>query len=350
MTTTTDSAVLPRTSSAPPPMQMLEMLYGGLATQLLSVAAELGIADALAGERRDVDDLARRCGAHAGALYRTMRALAGLGVVTEAAPRTFALTPLGQTLRGDAPGSLRELARDVGGRTRLLAYSQLAHSVRTGQPAFDQAHGTSMWSYLQAHPQEVELFGKAMGNLAAHAHATAFSNFDLSGVRRLVDVGGGEGYLLATLLPRYPELAGVLFDEPHVVSGAARVLESAGVADRVEVTGGDVFSSVPGGGDLYVLSSILFSYEDTEARTILTNIRQAMDPAGRVLVLEPILPEGDTTHPGTLLDVCQLALHRGGVRGEADFAALFSSSGLRLAEARQMWPTGPTDLIVGVPD
>lgn len=349
MTTTTGSAVLPRTDGAPPAMQMLEMLYGALATQLLSVAAELGVADALADGPCEVDELARRCAADAGALYRALRALAGLGVVTETAHRRFALTPLGETLRSGVAGSLRELARDVGGRTRLHAYSALSHSVRTGQPAFDHAHGTSMWAYLQQHPDEVELFGQAMGNLAAHAHATAFAAYDLSDTRTLVDVGGGEGYLLATLLPRYPEMRGVLFDEAHVTEGAPRVLSAAGVADRTEVVGGDVFESVPPGGDVYVLSSILFSYTDDEARTILANIRRAMAPGGRVLVLEPILPDGDTTHPGTLLDVCQLALHRGGVRGQAEFAALFDAAGLSLAETRPMWPNGPTDLIVAVP-
>jgi hypothetical protein len=330
-------------------MQMMEMLYGALATQLISVAAELGIADLLADGPRSADDLAASSGADSAALYRLLRALASLGVFTEVAPGTFGLTPLAETLRTGVRGSMKELAQDVGGRTRLLAYSELSYSIRTGKPAFDHAHGTSMWSYLQAHPEEVALFGRAMGNLASEAHAAAVDAYDLSDAARLVDVGGGEGYLIATVLPRYPNMKAVLFDAPHVAKGAARVFAGAGIGDRAEIVSGDVFQSVPAGGDVYVLSSILFSYTDSEARTILTNIRRAMDPAGKVLVLEPIIPQGNESHPGKLLDVCQLALHRGGVRSKAEFAALFSSSGLRLAETQEMWPSAPTDLIVAVP-
>jgi SAM-dependent methyltransferase len=349
MTTSPAQAVLPHRTDAPASMQMLEMLYGALATQMISVAAELGVADLLADGPRPVAELAAGSGADTRSLHRLLRALAGLGVFRELTPGTFELTPLAETLRTGVKGSMKELAQDVGGRTRLLAYSELAHSVRTGTPAFDKAHGTSMWAYLQAHPDEVALFGKAMGNLAGEAHSTAFANYDLSDVEHLVDVGGGEGYLLAALLPYYPDMKGTVFDEPHVVGGAAEVLARAGIADRAEAVGGDVFQAVPADGDAYVLSSILFSYEDDEARTILANIRQAMDPGGRVLVLEPILPEGNDPHPGKLLDVTQLALHRGGVRSRAEFEALFAAAGLRLAETREMWPAGPTDLVVAVP-
>jgi hypothetical protein len=349
MTSSPAQAVLPHRADAPPPMQMLEMLYGALATQMISVAAELGIADLLSGGPRPVAELAADSGADARSLHRLLRALAGLGVFGEVAAGTFELTPLAETLRTGVKGSMKELAQDVGGRTRLLAYSELAHSVRTGTPAFDQAHGTSMWSYLQAHPDEVALFGKAMGNLASEAHSTAFANYDLSDVEHLVDVGGGEGYLLAALLPYYPTMKATVFDELHVVRGAAEVLARAGVADRAEAVGGDVFQAVPAGGDAYVLSSILFSYEDAEATTILTNIRRAMDPDGKVLVLEPVRPEGNDPHPGKLLDVTQLALHRGGVRSRAEFEALFAAAGLRLAEVKEMWPAGPTDLVVAVP-
>jgi hypothetical protein len=348
MTASTDSRALPRTDEASPPMQMMEMLYGALATQMISVAAELEIADRLADGPRPVDHLAAESNADPTALFRLLRALASLGIFTEVSPRTFGLTPLAETLRTGVEGSMRWLAQEVGGRTRLLAYSALTHSVRTGKPAFDEAHGTSMWAHLQSHPAEVALFGKAMGNLAAEAHSVAFRTYRLTGAKRLVDLGGGEGYLIAALLPHYPNLRAVLFDEPHVAGRAAQVFAAAGVSDRVEIVSGDIFQSVPAGGDVYVLSSVLFSYLDSEVQTVLTNIRKAMDPAGKVLVLEPIIPEGDAAHPGKLLDVCQLALHRGGVRSEAQFRELFAASGLRLAETRKMWPAAPTDLVVAV--
>ena len=327
-------------------MVMMEMLYGALATQMISVAASLGIADLLADGPRPVDELATEAGAHPEGLFRLLRGLAGIGVFTEVSARTFGLNPLGETLRSGVKGSMKEIAQDVGGRTRLLAYSELAHSVRTGEPAFEHAHGTSMWNYLQTHPEEVALFGKAMGNLASEAHSVAFSNYDLSDAQYLIDVGGGEGWLIAAVAPHYPNLKATVFDEAHVVSGAAAVFERAGVSDRANGVAGDMFVSVPEGADVYVLSSILFSYDDDEVVKVLSNIRAAMAPAGKVLILEPILPEGNDPHPGKLLDVTQLALHRGGVRTMAQWTSVFTRAGLRLADTREMWPAGPTDLIV----
>lgn len=343
------SHALPYTKDAPPPMQMMEMLYGSLATQMISVVAGLGIADLLADGPRPVEELAAASDTNPDGLFRLLRGLAGLGIFAETTPRTFTLTPLAETLRSGVPGTMKEIAMDVGGKTRLVAYADLEHSVRTGQPAFDHAHGISMWNYLQTHPDEVALFGKAMGNLASQAHSVAFRNYDLSDAQYLIDVGGGEGWLIAALAPHYPNLKATVYDEPHVAKGAAEVFTRAGIADRANAIGGDMFESAPEGGDVYVLSSILFSYDDDDVVKILTNIRKAMVPGGKVLILEPILPEGNDPHPGKLLDVCQLALHRGGIRTLAQWESVFGPAGLRLGETREMWPQGPTDLIVAVP-
>jgi SAM-dependent methyltransferase len=342
----TGSNALPYTKDAPPPMQMMEMLYGALATQMISVAAELGVADLLADGPRPVEELATATETHPDGLFRLLRGLAGLGVFAESAPRTFELTPLAETLRSGVQGTMKEIAQDVGGRTRLLAYSELKYSVQTGKPAFDHAHGISMWAYLQSHPEEVALFGKAMGNLASEAHSVAFRNYDLSDAQYLIDIAGGEGWLIASLAPHYPNLKATVFDEEHVVKGAADVFARAGVSDRCDAASGDMFESVPDGADVYVLSSILFSYDDEDVVKILTNIRKAIAPGGRVLILEPILPEGNDAHPGKLLDVTQLALHRGGIRTLAEWEKVFAPAGLTLAETREMWPQGPTDLIV----
>jgi hypothetical protein len=345
----TPSNALPYTVDAPPPMRMMEMLYGSLCTQMISVAAGLGVADLLADGPRPVTELAAATETNEDGLFRLLRGLAGLGIFAETTPRVFELTPLAQTLRSGVPGSMKEIAMDVGGRTRLLAYADLEYSVRTGKPAFDHAHGISMWNYLQSHPDEVALFGKAMGNLASEAHSVAFRNYDLSDAQYLVDVAGGEGWLIASLLPYYPNLKATVFDEAHVVTGAAEVFGRAGVSDRADAVAGDMFESVPAGADVYVISSILFSYDDADVVKILSNIRKAMTPNGKVLILEPILPEGNDPHPGKLLDVCQLALHRGGIRTLSQWESVFAPAGLRLGETKEMWPQGPTDLIVAVP-
>jgi O-methyltransferase len=343
------SYALPYNGEAPPPMQMMEMLYGALATQMISVAAELGVADQLADGPKPVAEIATAVGAHEVNLFRLLRGLAGLGVFEETEPRVFGLNPLGETLRSGVKGSMKEIAQDVGGSTRLLAYSELSHSVRTGEVAFEKAHGTTMWNYLQTHPEEVALFGKAMGNLASEAHSVAFRNYDLSDAKHLIDIAGGEGWLIASIAPYYPNLKATVFDEEHVVHAAEELFTRAGIADRADGVAGDMFTSVPGGGDVYVISSILFSYDDPEAGKVLRNIREAMDPNGKILILEPVLPDGNGPHPGKLLDVTQLALHRGGIRTVAEWEALFATAGLKLAETRVMWPAGPTDMIIAVP-
>jgi hypothetical protein len=330
------------------PMQMMEILYGSLVTQLLSTAAELGLADLVADGPRPVEELAEKTDTHPGALYRAMRALAGLGVFSETAPRTFGLTPLASTLRSDVDGTMRDIARTVGSPERHRSYGDLLYSVRTGKPSFDHVHGRPLWSYLLNNPAHAATFNDGMGNLARHVHAAAVEGVDLSGVETLVDVGGGQGHLVATILPHYPDLKAIVYDEPHVVKGAEPIIAAAGLTDRVELQGGDMAESVPSGGDAYVLSSILFSYDDDEARTILENVRRAMTPGGRLMVLEPIIPVGDTPHLGKMLDIVQLVLQSGGSRTETEFAALFESAGLRLADTKMMAPNSPTDLVTAV--
>lgn len=325
---------------------MLGLLYGSLVSRLLAVVAELGVADLVAGGPRSVDDLAVATRTDAGALYRVLRTLAGVGVFTEVVPRSFGLTPLAGTLRSHAVDSMRDMARELGSDEMYRSLAALPHSVRTGRPAFDHVYGTDVWSYRAAHPEVARVFNDAMGELARQVHAAAVETYDLSGVKRLVDVGGGHGHLMATVLRRYPHLTGVVFDRPHVVPDAAPVLAAAGVADRVNLVGGDFRTEVPA-ADAYLLSMVLHTCDDAEARDVLAAVRRAMHPAGRVVVVEALIPEGDTPHDGKMIDIIMLTLLTGRERTEAEFAALFSAAGLRLVETRPM-PT-LTSVIVAEP-
>lgn len=331
----------------PPAVQMYELLYSSLISRMIIVVAELEVADTLRDGPLPVSEIAERTGTDASALHRVLRALASFGVFTEVAPRTFGLTPLAATLRRDVEGSMRELARYVGLPERQQAFGALAHSVRTGRPAFDHVYGTDWWSYFGAHPELARLFNRAMGSMARMVNSATLDAYDLGGVRRVVDVGGGQGHLLATVLPRYPEMTAVLFDLPRVVAEAGEVLTSAGVADRVELVGGDFLTSVPAGADLYVLSWTLHDWDDEDSVTILRNIRRAMDGAGRLIVIDEVIPEGDTAHFGKVEDIVMLALLTGRVRTEAEFAALFDEAGLRMVETRAT--SSPTSVIVAVP-
>ncbi|MGO1051413.1 methyltransferase [Crossiella sp. CA198] len=341
------AGVSPQDGDVPAPVRMYEMLYSSLVSQLLIAVAELGVADALGDEVRHIDDLAERTGAHPGALYRALRALASVGVFTEVEPRTFGLTPLAATLRGDVPGSMRDLAKYVGLSERQRSFGALVHSLRTGQPSFDHVHGTDWWTYFAAHPELSTLFNNAMGNMARMVNGATLDAYDLTDVKHLIDVGGGQGHLVATLLARYPEMTAVVYDLARVVPEAAATVAKAGFADRVRCVGGDFLKSVPAGGDAYVLSWTIHDWADKDAITILSNVREQMRPGTKLIIIDEVLPEGDAPHFGKFEDIVMLSLLTGHVRTEAEFITLFEKAGLKHLETR---PTSsPTSVIVAVP-
>ncbi|WP_158845596.1 methyltransferase [Saccharothrix deserti] len=332
----------------PPAVRMYEMLYSSLVSQLLIAVAELGVADAVGEAPTHVDDLAKATDSDPHALYRALRALASVGVFTEVVPRHFALTPLARTLRSDVPGSMRSLARYVGLPERQRSFGALAHSLRTGKPSFDHVHGQDWWSYFAAHPELASMFNSAMSSMARMVNGATLESYDLSDVRTLVDVGGGKGTLVATLLERYQEMHAVVFDLPRVVPEAAAHLDAAGVSGRVRCVGGNFLESVPAGGDTYVLSWTIHDWDDEDSVTILRNIRDVLPPDGRLIIIDEVLPEGDVPHFGKFEDIVMLTLLTGQVRTEAEFITLFERAGLRHVETR---PTSsPTSVIVAVRD
>ncbi len=328
-------------------MQMMEFHSGLGMAHMLSVIAEIGVADQVTDGPLGVEELAERTGTNADALYRVLRAVASKGVFTEVSPRTFGLTPLAATLRSDVDGSMRDIFRIQGQPCMWEAYAAIGHSVRTGEPAFEHVHGTTLFSYLAERPQLSELFSSAMGNAARQTQRPAIDAYDLSGVRRLIDIGGAHGHLVAAILSRYPEMKGVVFDLPSVVSGAADVLTEAGVADRAEMVGGDYLRAVPAEGDAYTISHVLHQLTDADAVTVLINIRKVMAPVGRVLVIDPVIPEGDVPHPGKFMDITMLALTQGRDRTEPELAGLLEQAGLRHVET--IAPSAPSSVVIAMP-
>lgn len=310
----------------------------------IGVAADLGIADHLAGGPKTAGELAALTNTQSGPLYRVLRALASKHIFEEATDHAFSLTPLADLLRSDHPLSLRSLFLTVD--ADVLAFAHLGDSVRTGEPAFDLVHGEEFWSYLSRRPEASAQFDRLMANFTRLEVQAILPVYRWEEMGTVVDVGGGNGALLTALLARYQDMRGVLFDLPAVVKGAGSVLADAGVADRCRVVEGSFYDTIPAGGDGYLLKRIIYNYDDSDALRILTNIRSSMSSDGRIVVLEPVWRHGNAFEMGRLMDLKMLVLGRGRVRTRSELKALFEQAGLKLTH---LIPTPMVAVVEGRP-
>jgi hypothetical protein len=318
----------------PPPVRMIELLGGFRISQALYAAAVLGIADQLVAGPAAVEVLAARADAHSPSLYRLLRTLAGAGVFTEPEPGVFALTPLGHTVTSSHPASLRDLAI-MWMETHYAPFADLIHTVRTGQPAAEHLYGKPFFTWLSLHSQHAARFTGAMANLTAGFKTAAITSLPLDGIETIVDVGGADGTMLATILAEHPQLRGVLYDLPHVITSAPPILASRGVEDRADCTGGDFLDSVPRGGDAYLVSLVLHDWPDQEAERILANIATAGGSGARLLVLDFVMPAGDTPHMAKISDLNMLAMMGGKERTESEWRELLTTTGFASIEIRR---------------
>ncbi|AFM16939.1 hydroxyneurosporene-O-methyltransferase [Mycolicibacterium chubuense NBB4] len=321
-------------SSVPGNVALLELATGAWTTQVLYVAAKLGIADRIAKAPACAADLATQLGADPDALHRLMRAMASRGVLRERRDGTFVLTAAGEALRSDVPGSMRDMVLFIGHPARWADWGELLYSVQTGLPASDKLRGMPFFEYLETDADLAEAFNNAMTAASGLSNEVALNSYDFTGARLVVDVGGGHGAVLATILRSEPAARGVLFDLPTVVAGAGPLLSAAGVAQRCTVEGGSFLESVPDGGDVYVMKNIIHDWNDDDALTILRNIRTAIadagDRPGRLILLEMVLPERATSFIGHMLDLEMLLMLRGKERTRAQYADLLARAGFRL--------------------
>ncbi|KZM72314.1 methyltransferase [Nocardia terpenica] len=311
---------------------MIWLLSGMPLAYMLQTIAELGIADELVSGPLSVEELAERTESDVDALYRVLRAVATRGVFTEISNRIFGLTEHAQILRSDVPNSLRNAFRMHGQKCMRDMYAETAYSVRTGKSAFEYVNGAPLFQYFAQRPECKELFDSFVGMAARRIQHAAIETYDLTGVRKLVDIGEMHGGLLASILTNHPGMRGVYADLPVVVPSAEKVLREAGVGDRVELVGGSYLESVPSDADVYLLPQLLHRLSDAEAVAVLTNIRQVISPTGRVLAIDAVLPEGDVPHLAKVLDSTQLLLGPIRDRTEAEFVEIFEKAGFRLVE------------------
>ena len=261
------------------------------------------------------------------ALYRVLRTLASLGIFEETAPREFSNNLASSMLRAEVPGSMYDSALWMTDPFHFQVYADALYSVQTGNPAVDKTFGIPVFEYFAGNPEESEIFNNAMTSFSAMVIPAVLEVYDFSGIGTLIDIAGGHGRVLTSILEKYPAMRGVLFDLEHVLAGARPRIRELGLADRCQTIAGDFFKAVPEGGDAYIMKHIIHDWDDERALAILTNIRKAMKPGGRVILLETIVLPGNQPDFGKILDLEMLLMPGGRERTEQEFRALFARAG-----------------------
>src|SRR5215470_5329601 len=311
---------------------LFQMVIGKWISQALGTIVELGVPDRLAKGARRCSDIAREAGVSEDGLCRLLRALASVGLFAESGDRRFRLTGMGQLLRSDHPESIAGYARFTAHDSTWRPWGQLGYSVKTGMPAFDHVFNVPIFDHFSRNPEAAAVFDDAMTSISAAEARAASDAYAFKGVETLMDVAGGHGLLLATVLRRHKKMRGVLFDLPHVAAGAAATFARAGITGRLRIESGDFFKELPSGADAIIMKHIVHDWDDDSATRILQACHRALGPRGKVLIVDPVVPPGNTPHYGKLLDLEMLVLTpRGRERTKAEFAGLLRRAGFRLS-------------------
>lgn len=319
----------------PAPAAMMEMIVATWMSQAITVAAELGVADALCDGPLLIEELAARVGADADALGRLLRALIGKGIFRHRRDGRYELNSLAATLRSDAPISMSCAAQFYGSREQRERWTLLVDSIRTGSTVVPALRGVESFDYFAGQPELAGLFNRTMTSVSELTDGPVVAGYDFSAYPTIIDVGGGHGPLLAAILAATPASRGVLYDLPRVVADAPSLLSERKVADRVHIAQGSFFDSVPSGGDAYILKNILHDWPDEKAVQILRNVRTAAGPRAAVLLVELVIPKHDRDFPGKWVDL-EMLLNLGARERTADeYRALLNQAGLQMTRVVQ---------------
>ena len=329
-----------------PRLGLLGLINGFQITQAIHVASTLRVADHLNGGARSVGELAGLTKSHPDALYRLLRALAAVGVFQEEEGRKFALTPMGDCLRTESTTPLGAWAEVVGSPYFWQTWGHLLHSVQTGENAFQDLNGKDVWQFRAEHPEYGATFDRAMTQLSRGNAEAVIRAYDFSPFRHIVDVGGGQGLLLAAILRAHAHMRGTLYDQPGVVAGAKAVLAERGVIDRCDIVGGSFFEAVPEGADAYLMRVVIHDWEDDEAIAILKVCRRAMRETARLLLIERLIAPANEMPAAKFGDLNMMVLPGGRERTREEFSDLFARSGFELTRA---FPAGLHNVIEARP-
>jgi O-methyltransferase domain/Dimerisation domain len=324
-------AAVEKAETQTPQAQLIHMATAYWASTLLYFAAEMELADRLAKAPKTADELALAIGSDPPSLYRVMRTLAGMGLFSEDSAQRFSLTPLGEALRSDSPGSVRSSVLILFGIAGK-ALAELNYSVKTGKPGFEKAFGLTCFEWLAKHPVEASMFSETMVGFHGAEPAAVAAAYDYSQFENIIDIGGATGNLLTAILSRHPKPRGILFDMPHVLGDAPGLIQVRGLTDRVTIEAGNFFQNVPSAKGVYLLSHIIHDWSEAQCLTILEKCRRAMKPGSRLQIIEMVLPTGNAPHPGKMLDIIMLTFAGGQERTEPEYKQLLNKAGLRLTQ------------------
>lgn len=330
-----------------PAARILQFITNFWSSRAVYVLAKLGIPDLLKSGPKTAEELASATKMHAPSLFRVLRALASIGVVSATDDGRFALSPVSELLVTDAPGSLRWFTISELGQEHYPAWGNLMHSIKTGEIAFDNFFGVDIWKYFQQNPEEEAVFQNSMSGVTAATNEQIRSLYDFSNFGTVVDVGGGHGGLMTSILQTNPKVKGILFDAPQVIADARQKVEAAGLADRCETVAGDFFKSVPAGGDLYMMKWIIHDWNDQQAVTILRNCRNQMQPGGKLIIVDCVVPENNEPDFSKFFDLNMLVMTGGKERTKKEFEQILSAAGFKLL---RVIPTEvPTSIVEAEP-
>jgi hypothetical protein len=340
------------TADAPPQVDPAQIIFqigtGYVLSAALQTAVKLGVADLMAAGPRSTSDLAAATGTNEDALYRTLRALAMVGLFQEVDGRRFALTPASDLLRQDRR-ALYSMALWITSPFHFRVYANMLDAVRTGTPASEKTIGMPMFEYLSRDTELSEIFNNAMTAFSETVAPAVLEVYDFSDVGVLVDVAGGHGGILTSILHKYPKMRGILMDIDHVVAGARPKISGMNLQDRCEAVAGDFFKAVPSGGDAYIMKHIIHDWDDERASVILKNIRAALagNPQGKLILLEAVIQPGSGPDLMKLMDLEMLMMPGGRERTADEFRALFARSGFEMT--RIVKTQSLLNVIEGVP-
>lgn len=317
------------------PMTLYALSIGHFMSRAIALFAKLGIADLLAAEPRSAEALARATDTDALALGRVLRFVASAGVLEQDAQGLLRLSPIGEALRSDVAGSMHAMVSLFAGEAIQADWAELEYCVRTGQPAFKRRDPTAdAFTAMQRDPQREAIFDRAMATFAPQTAAAIAAAYDFGQLESLVDVGGGNGALLAGILRAFPTLRGVLFDQPKVIERARAAAPLADVRDRMRCIGGSFFEAVPADHSAYLLKHVIHDWNDADATKILRACRTAMPAHARLLIVEGLYPAQIAASPdvqaATATDVNMLVCTGGRQRSEPEFQALLTGAGFTL--------------------
>jgi len=333
---------------APPALQILEITYSNLViARAMYAFAKMGIPDLIGDGECSAEELAPKVGADRDAFYRLLRTLSTAGVVSESADHRFTLGPLGQALRSDLPGSMRAWAIFSGEPFYLQAWEHIVHSIQTGRPGFEQAHKLPVFEYIGAHPEAAQIFDDAMTSLTAMEAPAIIDAYDFSGIGTLIDIGGGKGLFLRSVLKAHPSVKGVLLDRPGAADGVDALVAQDGLAGRCKVVAGDFFESVPVGADAYLLKYVIHDWDDERSVAILKNCRRAMSANAKLLLIETVVPPPGEPHFAKLQDLEMMVLSGSRERTVDEYSRLLDLADFELV--RVVPTTEPGSVIEAIP-